>query len=176
MKLEREAKLRMADPAAARAALESLGARPLRPRHFEDNLLLDDAARSLLARGCALRLRRAEGRAVLTFKGAPADADGVKVRPETEVKADDADTLQAILEALGFSPAFRYQKYREVWGWKDAELVVDETPVGTFLEIEGPSATIHEAARGLGRAPEDLLLDSYPALFRAAGGRGDMVF
>ena len=83
--LEREAKLRVADPAAARQAVERLGARLVRARHFEDNLLLDDAARTLAGRGCALRLRRADGRAVLTYKGPRLETDDrVKVRPEIE--------------------------------------------------------------------------------------------
>jgi adenylate cyclase class 2 len=55
-------------------------------------------------------------------------------------------------------------------------VVLDETPVGTYLEIEGPLETIHRAARALGRGPEDYLTDSYAALFFAAGGAGDMVF
>ena len=177
MKLEREAKLRVADPAAARQAVERLGARLVRARHFEDNLLLDDAARTLAGRGCALRLRRADGRAVLTYKGPRLETDDrVKVRPEIEVEVADADVAESLLGALGFGPAFRYQKFREVWGWKDAEIVVDETPLGAFLEIEGPPETIDEAARALGLHPGDYVLDSYPALFRAAGGRGDMVF
>ena len=50
--------------------------------------------------------------------------------------------------------------------------MVDETPLGAFLEIEGPPETIDEAARALGLHPGDYVLDSYPALFRAAGGRG----
>jgi hypothetical protein len=56
------------------------------------------------------------------------------------------------------------------------EIVVDETPIGTFLEIEGPVAAIHEAARALGRGPADYVGASYVALFAAAGGTGDMVF
>ncbi len=177
MKLEREAKLRFADAAAARRAVEGLGARLRRPRHFEDNLLLDDASGTLARGGAALRLRRAEQRAVLTYKGARReDPSGLKVRPELEVEVSDADGAQALLEALGFRPSFRYQKFREVWDWKDAELDVDETPLGTFLEIEGPTETIQEALRLLGRGPDDCVRESYPALHRAAGGQGDMVF
>ena len=177
MKLEREAKLRFEDAAAARRAVEGLGARLRRARHFEDNLLLDDAAGSLARGGSALRLRRAEGRAILTYKGPRReDAAGIKVRPEIELDVSDGDAMLAVLGALGYAPAFRYQKYREVWDWKDAEVVVDETPLGTFLEIEGPVETIQEAARVLGIRPDDYVLESYPALFRAAGGRGDMVF
>jgi adenylate cyclase, class 2 len=176
VKLEREAKLRAADAASARRAVETLGARLRRARHFEDNLLLDDSVGTLSAGGTALRLRRAEGRAILTFKGPRRDEAGVKVRPEIELEVSDGDGAQALLAALGYGPAFRYQKFREVWDWRDAEIVVDETPLGTFLEIEGPPDTIHEAARILGLGPEDYVLESYPDLYRAAGGRGDMVF
>lgn len=177
MKLEREAKLRFADVAAARGAVERLGARLRRARHFEDNLLLDDVTGTLARGGTALRLRRADGRAILTYKGARReDPSGLKVRPEVEVEVADGDGAQALLAALGYAPAFRYQKYREVWDWKDAEIDVDETPLGTFLEIEGPTETIHEALRVLGLGPDDCVLESYPALYRAAGGRGDMVF
>ena len=177
MKLEREAKLRFPDAAAARRAVEGLGARLRHARHFEDNLLLDDASGTLARGGAALRLRRADGRAILTYKGArQEDATGLKVRPETEVQVEDADRAQSLLEALGFRPAFRYQKFREVWDWKDAEVDVDETPLGTFVEIEGPTVTIHEALRLLGRGPDDCVRESYPALYRAAGGQGDMVF
>jgi adenylate cyclase, class 2 len=177
VKLEREAKLRVANPAAARRAVETLGARLRRARHFEDNLLLDDASGTLASRGTALRLRRADGRAILTFKGARREeAEGLKVRPEIEVEVGDGDGTQALLAALGFGPCFRYQKYREVWDWKDAEIDVDETPVGTFLEIEGPTETIQEAVTLLGFGPGDCVVDSYPTLFRAAGGCGDMVF
>jgi len=177
VKLEREAKLRVADPAAARRAIETMGARLRRARHLEDNLLLDDASATLTRSGSALRLRRADGRAILTFKGPRREeSSGVKVRPEIELEVSDGDGAQALLAALGFGPAFRYQKFREVWDWKDAEIVVDETPLGTFVEVEGPDETIHEAARALGAGPGDYVLESYPDLFRAAGGRGDMVF
>jgi adenylate cyclase class 2 len=177
VKLEREAKLRFADAAAARRAVERLGARLRRARHFEDNLLLDDASGTLSRGGAALRLRRAEGRAILTYKGARReDASGLKVRPEAEVEVADGDGAQALLGALGYGPAFRYQKFREVWDWRDAEVDVDETPLGAFLEIEGPSETIHEALRVLGLGPADCVRESYPDLYRAAGGRGDMVF
>jgi adenylate cyclase class 2 len=104
------------------------------------------------------------------------EPSGVKARVEIEFEVPDAETAEALLRALGYAPAFRYQKFREVWDWKDAEIVVDETPVGTFIEVEGPTATIEEAVRALGRGPGDYILDSYPDLFRAAGGHGDMVF
>ena len=54
--------------------------------------------------------------------------------------------------------------------------MIDETPIGTFLEIEGDAAGITAAAEALGFAPADYLTGSYAALFAEAGGKGDMVF
>ena len=88
----------------------------------------------------------------------------------------DTDALLAIFAGLGLGPVFRYQKYRETYAWEDVEIVVDETPIGTFLEIEGPLAGIHKAAAVLGHGPNDYVTDSYAALFLAAGGTGDMIF
>ena len=59
---------------------------------------------------------------------------------------------------------------------KQVEIVLDETPIGTFLEIEGAPERIHAAAAALGRRPDEFIEDSYAALFFAAGGTGDMLF
>ena len=175
--VESEIKLRVEGPEAARRAVAALGAAAAQPRHLEDNILYDDAARSLVASGRALRLRRAAGRSIVTFKGPREErADGVKSRTEIETDVADGDAFDSVLRALGYAKVFRYQKYRESYRWRDVEIVVDETPIGTFLEIEGPVATIHEAARALGRSPQDYIADSYAALFFASGGVGDMVF
>jgi adenylate cyclase class 2 len=174
---EREIKLRMADAGAARAAVARLGAVLETPRHFEDNVLFDDERGSLRGRGRVLRLRRTStGIATITFKGEKTVEDGVRSRVERETEVADADTAEAVLGELGYRPRFRYQKFREAWVWRDVEIVVDETPIGTFLEIEGPIATIHAAAEALGRGRNEYVIDSYVALFLAAGGTGDMVF
>ena len=166
----------MPGPSEARALVGGIGATPSRPRHFEDNVLFDDAMSSLAASGRALRLRRTDAAAIVTYKGPRVTGAGVKSRPEIEVTVADADAAQQVLEGLGYHKAFRYQKYREAFRWRDAEIVVDETPIGTFLEVEGPIETIHAAAAALGRGPADYVTESYPALFAASGGRGDMVF
>ena len=175
---ETEIKLRMPGPGPARDAVTRLGAALARPRHLEDNLLLDDDRSTLVESGRTLRLRRTPEAAVLTFKGPRRDRDGVRSRPEVEVevKPSEADALEAILRAVGFVPVFRYQKYRETYRLGDLEIVVDETPIGTFLEIEGPPERIHAAAAALGKGPGDYITDSYAGLFFASGGKGDMVF
>jgi adenylate cyclase class 2 len=174
--VESEVKLSVQHPEEARAALARLGAHCVRKRHFEDNVLFDDAASSLVRRGQALRLRRTEAAGVLTHKGPRRDREGVKSRQEVETTVADPDALQAILQALGLRPVFRYQKYREVYRWQAVEIVLDETPIGTFLEVEGPPAEIHRAAAELGYGPADYIRESYAALFFARGGQGDMLF
>jgi len=175
--VETEIKLRLDGPDAARRAVTALGASLQKPRHLEDNVLYDDATSSLYGSGQALRLRRADGRAIVTHKGPRQDrGDGIKGRAETELEVSDGDAFHAILTALGYRPVFRYQKYREAWRWRDVEIVIDETPIGTFLEVEGPIETIHAAARALGRGPADYVDDSYVALFARTGAPGDMTF
>jgi hypothetical protein len=44
-------------------------------------------------------------------------------------------------------------------------IAIDETPVGTFVEIEGGEARIHETASALGRTHDDYITDSYRMLF-----------
>ena len=173
---ENEIKLRVEGPDAARQALGAMGATMARPRHFEDNVLFDDRRRSLRSAGKVLRLRRNDQGAFMTVKGPKQELQGVKARPEEEFGIEDFERGRSALRLLGYEAVFRYQKFREVWHWKDVEIVIDETPVGTFLEVEGPLATIHAAAKALGRSPEDYLRDSYVSLFIAAGGQGDMVF
>jgi adenylate cyclase class 2 len=173
---ETEIKLRVAGTEEARRALARLGAVLVRLRHLEDNLLFDDDRGSLRSAGSVLRLRRTPEGGLLTFKGPRRLDANLKTREEIEALVPEADALQTILERVGFRPFFRYQKYRETYSWRDQEIVIDETPIGTFFEIEGDAPGIQAAAEGLGYAPGDYVTDSYAGLFWAGGGRGDMVF
>ena len=174
--VESEVKLRVADAESARDRLRILGATLERARHFEDNVLFDDASGTLQAAGSVLRIRWVEGQGVLTFKGPRRIVEGIKSRTETEAALPDPDAVGAVFRALGYRAVFRYQKYREVYRWNDVEIVLDETPVGTFLEVEGEIEAVHRAAAALGYSPKDYVADSYASLFFAAGGHGDMTF
>lgn len=176
MPVETEVKLRVADPEAARESLARIGAIPVRARQLEDNVLLDDEAGRLRKAGCLLRIRRTPDETTITFKGPRLDDEAVKSREEIESGIADPDAAHAIFACLGFVPVFRYQKYRETFVWKDVEIVLDETPIGVFLEIEGGKDAIHAAAAALGCDPREFITTSYGALFYAAGGQGDMTF
>ncbi len=157
-----------------------LGAAPYTARRLQDDQLFDTETQTLAARGTALRLRQDGDRARLTFKG-PVIPAAVKRREEFETGVEDGATARRLLHALGFTPGFRYQKYREEFRLGDLIIAVDETPVGTFVEIEGDEAQIAAAATRLGRGAEDYIRASYRTLFheyRQAHGfpSDDMVF
>lgn len=163
----------------ARVRVLGLGATPRRGRRLQKDVIVDDAGLSLVSRGCALRVRDDDGHAYLTFKGAVVPGP-LKVREEIETQAASAERLLAILAALGYTPVFRYEKYREELAVPGALIAIDETPIGTYLEIEGDEAAIHEWARRLGFSATDYITASYRALYvEAAGERavdGEMTF
>ena len=77
----------------------------------------------------------------------------MKLREELETVVGDGTLLLRVLEELGFHVWFRYQKYREEFALDDVIIAVDETPVGTFVEIEGSERGIATTAEALGRRP-----------------------
>ena len=72
-----------------------------------------------------------------------------------------------ILEGLGLSPQFEYEKYRtEYHGNPGIGIVLlDETPIGAYLEIEGNPRSIDAAAKALGFCKRDYITSSYGRLY-----------
>ena len=178
--LEREIKLRFESPEAARAAVAAAGATPLRPRRLQSDVLFDTEQRALSARGQVLRVRIEDGHSYVTFKS-PAEHPTLKLREEIETGVEDGQRLVTILLRTGFRIWFRYEKYREEFALDEVIVAIDETPVGTFIEIEGSDRGIVAAVDALGRGPADFIIDSYRTLFvRHCNERGvpvgDMVF
>lgn len=162
--MEREIKLGFADPEEARKAILAAGATPLRGRRLQEDCLLDTQDDQLHQRRCVLRVRLECGKTLLTFKG-PVQSSEMKLREELETIVGDGLLLLRVLEELGFRIWFRYQKYREEFAHGDVTVALDETPVGTFVEIEGSEPGIRQMAAALARKPDDYLLDSYRGLF-----------
>jgi adenylate cyclase, class 2 len=162
--LEREIKLHFPHPDEARAAIVAAGAAPLRCRRLQEDALFDTHDESLRRRGCVLRVRSESGRSLLTFKG-PVQPGPMKVREEHETVVADGEVLTQVLEVLGLHVWFRYQKYREEFAAEDVTIALDETPVGTFVEVEGGEPAILSMAGALGHTPDDFILDSYRGLF-----------
>ena len=139
---EIEVKVPAADLDAVRDRLGRSGATRRSPKHDESNDLFDDSALTLSSSGRTVRLRRAQGRAILTYKGSARFQDGVKIREEREVEVSDAAEAEAILAGLGLERRFRYEKRREEWDFEGCVTALDETPIGNFVEIEGDPVSI----------------------------------
>ena len=169
--LEIEVKLKIVSPEKLRAQIKTLGFHERCHREFEDNWVLDFPERSLLRKRCLLRLRRFEGKSVLTFKGPRTKSAHFKIREELETEVSDGGTFHKILDRLGFVPVFRYQKYRSMFvkarsGRSTAVAIsIDETPIGNYLEIEGTPETIRKIAEKLGYGPRSFILQSYLELY-----------
>ncbi|HSP05569.1 MAG TPA: class IV adenylate cyclase, partial [Acidobacteriota bacterium] len=136
-------------------------------RHFEDNMVFDSVDSRLLDSGQLLRVRLVDSDATLTFKGRQRISDGVKDREEIECSVSPAEALIPILNRLGFSAMFRYQKYRTVYEVRGLSLHIclDETPIGTFLELEGNIQDIHRCAESLGCTRDQYITESYGSLY-----------
>jgi len=166
--IETEIKLQVVSVADAGRLLRSKGWRVARRRLFESNTLLDTGHLALRRKSNLLRLRQAGERHILTFKGSPL-AGAYKSRAEFESEFDDPEAMRAILAGLGYAPVFRYEKFRTEYAkaGQPGIIVADETPIGDFLELEGPPRWIDRTARELGYSPSDYITASYSYLYMA---------
>ena len=162
---ETEVKFLVEDRAAIRQRLLALGATLTEPRTYEENLLFDTSDAQFRRQGRLLRLRR-DRRNRITYKEPPThhDAD-FKIMQEYEIEVNDFDQAHTILTKLGFVLSLRFEKYRETFTYQEAEIVLDEVPFGTFMEIEGPQEAIRAIAAALGFAFEARLVSSYVDIF-----------
>jgi adenylate cyclase class 2 len=189
MAKETEIKLLVREGKAFERKLKKLGAKTIGARSgrvHEMNVIFDTPDGGLAKHGQLLRIRtetsepkgkKAAARVILTFKqptvkGVDDEGSRFKVREETEVEIADAAPLVKIFEGLGLRGWFTYEKYRTTWKlgaaarWaKDLLIEVDETPVGTYVELEGPPEAIDRAAGELGYSRRDYLLKNYLTLY-----------
>jgi len=146
MPKEIEIKFRVTGVRALTRKLRAAGFRLRTPRTHEMNTLYDLPGGILRNRKELLRIRKYGSIWTITHKsGKKIGRHSSRIELETEVT--DGKTLDAIVRALGYSPSFRYEKFRAEWidgkATKKAGkgvIVVDETPIGNFCETEGPPA------------------------------------
>lgn len=163
--LEKEVKFYITDLVALKNRLISLGANLVQPRTHEVNYRFDDAQASLAAQGMALRLRQ-DAVARLTLKGASAEVEGVRVRPEYEIEVDNLLTAQSILQELGYEVVVSYEKWRTTYTLKGLLITLDELPYGKFCEIEGDDTSLIRSTAAMLALAWDKRIDaSYLSLF-----------
>jgi len=170
MSVETEVKIYAPDLAEIAARLEAAGAEIVEPRVYEHNVRYEDDAETLTPSGIVLRLRQ-DARVRLTYKAPPMHDSGgsnaVTSRFEAEVTIDDFETMDIILQRLGFHPYVVYEKYRTTYQLGEAEIVLDEMPYGSFIEVEGTADVIESTLAILGLSDRPRILDSYMGLFEA---------
>jgi adenylate cyclase class 2 len=164
MKREIEIKFRVADLHALGRRLRGAGFRLVTPRTHEMNTLYDLPGEVLRGRRELLRLRKYGSEWTLTHK-AKGKTGRHSSRAETETSVADGKEMEAILRALGYAPSFRYEKFRAEWTDGKGQVVVDETPIGDFCEIEGGPRWIDATAKKLGVSPTDYITKNYATLF-----------
>ena len=178
---ETEVKLRVADVPAMLRKLKNLGAR-YESRVLERNTLYDTPDSDFRRRGALLRIRAETARplagaqtpsparrTILTSK-APAALRSSRDRLYKEklerelVVPGPPSHWDRKLRSLGLRPGFRYDKFRSTFrlsGLPGLAIELDETPAGTFLELEGLPRDIDRAARALGYSSRDYYCGSY---------------
>ena len=166
MAKEVEIKFRIADLKTLTRALKNSGFREVTPSTHEMNALYDLPGQKLRKKGDLLRLRKYGDTWVLTQK-AKGRTGLHKSRIEVETRVEDGKQMDAVLRALGFAPMFRYEKRRAEWTDGEGHVVLDETPIGNFGEIEGTPRWIDRTAQALGVAPKDYITRTYAELFFA---------
>jgi adenylate cyclase class 2 len=179
---EIELKFPVADPSEFQSMLPALGFHLDTSRTFESNTLYDTPGRDLRARKQLLRIRQYGSLWTVTHKRPTDQAlhaspdPKYKVRVETETHVDDGEATAEIFVNLGYLPVFRYEKYRTEWSQMPlfaaeradgaiGHLVVDETPIGNYAELEGPTDWIDSMLELLGVDALSCLTDSYGKLF-----------
>jgi adenylate cyclase class 2 len=185
---ETEVKLKISNRVRLRTALRRLGWRVARRLCHERNAVYDRGGDSWLAAGRLLRVRDAGSQCLLTVKlpvaKLPAPRQGLhKVREELEIEVSDGKQLRRVLEAMDFRPAWEYEKYRTEFGkaGERGKILLDQTPVGDYLELEGAPRWIDQTAAELGFSKRDYIVETYRGLFveycKATGSKArDMLF
>ena len=165
--IETEIKLAAPNAAEGRRLLLAHGFFELSPRTFERNLVLDDDTRSIRASDRLLRMRQAGELVTCTYKG-PAIAGSIhKQREEREFTATNFDDVLNVFAGLGYRSCFRYDKFRTEFAVPNQPglATLDETPIGTYFELEGQADWIDRTANALGFDATKYITVSYARLY-----------
>ncbi len=162
---EIEVKFYIQDLGRVEARLRDLGAQLVQPHTLETNTRFDLPDGRFRSEGRVLRLRQ-DTEARLTYKGAGKKEHGILSREEIEFVVENFEKAKRFLEALGYQKVTFYEKYRTTYELDETEIMLDELPYGSFVEIEGENdRAIHAMADRLALNWETAVGTSYLALF-----------
>ena len=171
MNIEIETKIKVESLDEIAVRLDALGAKLLYELSQADTYF-DDAAQTLFASDCGLRLRKqTDGKnqkIILTYKG-PRQKSHFKSRTEIEIEVSEFEVAAELLNALGFKKSLVFEKRRWVWQMSNCVVCLDELPLlGSFIEVEAPGEEpIAESLLKLQLADMPHINESYAHLLRA---------
>jgi len=164
--IEIEVKIKINNLEDIKNRIVALDAALDKERHLEENRLYDFASEDLYRKNHALRVRKANRKTFLTFKGATQKSRRFKIREEYETEIKNAKELQKILKSLGLRPVFKYSKYRTVFRKKRLKICLDETTVGNYLELEGQQSEIVRFTEALCLSKRNFIKKDYIQLIK----------
>jgi adenylate cyclase class 2 len=108
----------------------------------------------------ALRLRKEQEHAELTYKGPRMRAQSTKAREEITLKIDNPLAAQRIVERLGFAESHIVKKRRTSYLLDELRIDVDDVDgLGEFVELEVLTESPEKSARLLETVRKELGLD-----------------
>ncbi len=162
---ETEVKFYVSNLTEIEMRLQQMEAHLIQPRVREVNLRFDNPNGDFQREGRVLRLRQDEA-VRLTYKDGSQVIDGVFNRREIEFAVSDFDSAKQFIQALGYEVVFLYEKFRTTFELDGAHIMLDESPSGTFVEIEGAMETLKPIAKKLGLNWNAAVPASYHVLFK----------
>ena len=161
IEIEKKYRLTSGQRRAIEKRLRGLGYKP-RQVEFEENTIYRGGNLEFGKR--AMRIRRVNDEAILTFKQRLPTNSPIKHQQESETRVSDAAATHEILLALGFGPALIYEKRRTRWDVGKAKLVIDELPFGLFMEIEASELDIKRIEKLIDGGKLPAVHETYPSL------------
>lgn len=173
---EVEIKLAVPNLTAVETKLREVGATLKSERVYERNVRYENADQTLTGEGKVVRLRH-DKRTRLTWKE-PSDSQdkSVNIRTELEVTVSDFETMDMILQKLGYFPDWTYEKYRTTYVLQECEITLDEMPYGNFVEIEGEREHLNAVQQQIGLADYENIPQSYATAFQVLKEKMNLSF
>lgn len=176
--MEIETKIPISSLSQLKSRIVSLGFSLKQRRVLERNIVYDFRDNRLKKMDYLFRLRESGGQVILTFKKSRNHSahPSLKIRDEIDVNISCSERMHAICQGIGLKPVFIYEKYRTTFAKGEIHLMIDETPIGNFLEVEASKKDIEDLLPKLDAKMEDCLSLTYWELFRQKSKKKHMLF
>jgi len=140
--IEIEVKFEISNIRKIQQGLKKIGAKKI-SKVLQQDISFDDENETFMKQDKLLRVRKEGDNVILAFKSKKKKAR-FKEAEEIEIKVSDFKKTKGILKRIGFYPMGEFRKTRERWDFKNSEILIDQTALGNFLEIEGTKKEIEE--------------------------------